>query len=114
MQNHLSQNRQPRRTEQILVANDDVTMRALVRTLLERAGYKIVEAANETIALQALVEAPTLRLTFMGPFASCITGRLAARASHVPVLGGQILSNVWRQALGCRLTIGRRCIREGE
>jgi CheY-like chemotaxis protein len=40
----------------VLVADDDATMRALVRTMLERGGYHVVESASGREALQRLRE----------------------------------------------------------
>lgn len=46
----------------ILVVDDDPTVRRYVRTTLERAGYKIAEAASAEEAMTAIEGQPPLRL----------------------------------------------------
>jgi DNA-binding response OmpR family regulator len=43
-------------TRRVLVADDDLDVRTLVRTLLERAGHEVVEAADGMECLRALYE----------------------------------------------------------
>jgi CheY-like chemotaxis protein len=40
---------------QILVIDDEASLRALLRSLLEAQGYEVVEAANGTAGLQCYV-----------------------------------------------------------
>jgi len=54
---HLPGNPPPKNaTPVVLVADDDATMRALVRTMLERGGYHVVESSSGREALQRLRE----------------------------------------------------------
>ena len=43
-------------SETILLVEDDESVRALARTVLEHYGYEVIEAANGYAALQALIE----------------------------------------------------------
>lgn len=49
-------------TERILVADDDESARALLRTLLVRAGYEVVEAATGNAALAVMAERRSIDL----------------------------------------------------
>lgn len=42
---------QPRGTERILLVDDEAPVRAVVRLMLERLGYRVIEAANGAEAL---------------------------------------------------------------
>jgi CheY-like chemotaxis protein len=70
---------------EILVVDDEKNIRGLVRTLLERAGYRVVEAANAEDALEILRQrllAPQLLLTdIVMPGMNGLA--LAAQAHHL-------------------------------
>ena len=42
----------------ILIVEDDPTIRSMMRLMLERAGYKITEAEHGAIALQRIAQSP--------------------------------------------------------
>jgi CheY-like chemotaxis protein len=70
---------------EILVVDDEKNIRELVRTLLERAGYRVTEAADAETALQILEERmlePNLLLTdIVMPGMNGLA--LAAKAHHL-------------------------------
>ena len=49
-------------TTKVLLAEDEMTQRRLLRAQLEREGYKVIEAANGRQALQIALDDPDIRL----------------------------------------------------
>jgi CheY-like chemotaxis protein len=97
----------PRGTERILVAEDEPPVRAAVRRMLERLGYKVVEASNGAEAL-GIIDASRERidLVLTDVVMPDVDGRLLAecmegkpRAPRVVYMSGYTDDHVLRRGL---------------
>jgi len=76
----------------VLVVDDDLTMRLLMREVLEQAGFTVEEAGDgdEAIALFARRQPDIVLLDVLMPrmdgFATCITLRSLPAGSHIPIV----------------------------
>jgi CheY-like chemotaxis protein len=97
----------PRGTERILVAEDEPPVRAAVRRMLERLGYKVVEASNGAEAL-GIIDSSRERIDLVLTdvvmpevdgrlLAECVEGQ--PRAPRVVYMSGYTDDHVLRRGL---------------
>ena len=74
----------------ILIVDDEIEIRKVLRLLLENAGYEIVEASDGAKAVEALLEDPAIDLCVMDIMMPVMSGIEATKKirefSTIPVL----------------------------
>lgn len=76
----------------ILAVDDDIGMQVLLRTMLERKGYHVLEAFNGEDALKMVFDCPPhlILMDAMMPgvdgFAACETIRKTESTAHIPII----------------------------